>query len=76
MRLLARIKKLISRFRLIPQYCHRCGRDLHLTWSISDEKWDSEAGEKYEIMCLDCYADVAKIDFDETDFIILKNEKR
>ena len=53
---LAHVKRFLSRFMALRNYCHFCGRRAE-PFTSTDKAWaDSQMYGDYEILCLRCWA--------------------
>lgn len=52
-------KCFLRQYKLMNQYCKRCGKDMHYDFSVSDNDW-SRIPVKYQnhVLCLECFMEV------------------
>lgn len=54
MRLRARFKALLSRWMLVHEFCHECGRRQRLVWTANDRLWAQHADGQHPL-CPECF---------------------
>jgi hypothetical protein len=53
--LLARVKRVLSRFMVLIEFCHRCGRRQPLVWRTDDDLWAAVMGGPGGVLCPECF---------------------
>ena len=49
------LKKLISKFMCITEFCQDCGVKQPLVWTTSDNLWKEIYGSPYGVLCPKCF---------------------
>lgn len=48
-------KKQLSKVFALDEFCHDCGRDQPLVWSVPNEMWDEVMGGPAGVTCPECF---------------------
>jgi hypothetical protein len=54
------LKRLLSKFTLIPGYCKDCGREMVPVWCTDDEHYRSILSQDDRELCLYCFDRAAR----------------
>lgn len=42
------------------EICKHCKRAQHLAWGVSDDLWNKVVASKYNVLCLECFLEMAE----------------
>lgn len=51
----AKIKKILSKFILMNEFCHSCGNKQKLIWTAPNDMWNKIMGGPNGVLCVFCF---------------------